>query len=151
MSDSEDSFEPPLLDVPTPPDNIRLKKLTGASQRRAYSPMPHPQNLFNPPAHASGKHMTAALMQRTCQILLGPPAHLVALMLRIAANISHGVFGFNTYRVPQETERIPCQWDSSSGDDEEWAEDDFGIPLGHLEASGLRKREPGQGRDWELD
>jgi len=150
MSDSEDNFEPPLLDVPTPPDTIRLKKLTGASQRRAYSPMPQPQNLFNPPSQAPRKQFTAALVQKTYQILLGPPAHLVALMLRIAAHISNGAFGFNTYRVPQEAERIPCSWESSSGDDDEWAEDDFGIPLGHLEPSGLRRREPAQG-SWDLD
>ncbi|KAF2807735.1 uncharacterized protein BDZ99DRAFT_392342 [Mytilinidion resinicola] len=150
MSDSDDSFEPPLPDVPTPPDAIRLKKLTGASQRRAYSPMPHPQNLFNPPSHAPQQQFTAALVQKTCQLLLGPPAHLVALMLRIAAHISNGAFGFGTYRVHQETERIPCSWESSD-DGDEWAEDDFGIPLGHLEPSGLRRREPSSHGSWEVD
>lgn len=149
MSDSEDSFEPPLLDVPTPPDTIRLRKLTGASQRRAFSPMPHPQNLFRPPSQAPPRNqLSAALVQKTCAILLGPPAHLVALMLRIAAKISNGAFGFNTYRVPRDGERIPCSWESS-GDEEEWHEDDFGIPLGNLEATALRKRELGSA--WEVD
>ncbi|KAF2495540.1 hypothetical protein BU16DRAFT_510405 [Lophium mytilinum] len=150
MSDSDDSFEPPLPDVPTPPDAIRLKKLTGASQRRAYSPMPHPQNLFNPQSHAPQQQFTAALVQKTCQLLLGPPAHLVALMLRIAAHISNGAFGFGTYRVHQDTERIPCSWESSD-DGDNWAEDDFGIPLGHLEPSGLRRREPSAHGGWEVD
>lgn len=151
MSDSEDSSESPMLDVQTPPDAIRMRKLTGASQRRAYSPMPHPKNLFNPASQAPRNQLSATIVQKTCQILFGPPANLVAMMLRIAAQITNGIFRFNTYRVPRQAERIPCSWDSSSGDDDDWAEDDFGIPLGHLDASGLRMRSPGQGRGWELD
>lgn len=148
MSDSEDSFEPPLLDVPTPPDTIRLRKLTGASQRRAFSPMPRPSNLFNPPLQAPRKQLTAALVQKTYALLLGPPAHLVALMLRIAAKVANGAFGFNTYHIPREGERIPCSWESSE-DEDEWSEDDYGIPLGSLEASALRRRDLGSA--WEVD
>lgn len=148
MSDSDDSFEPPLLDVPTPPDTIRLRKLTGASQRRAFSPMPRPSNLFSPPLQAPRKQLTAALVQKTCALLLGPPAHLVALMLRIAAKVANGAFGFNTYRIPRDGERIPCSWESS-GDEDEWSEDDYGIPLGSLEASALRGRNLGPA--WEVD
>ncbi|KAF2268520.1 hypothetical protein CC78DRAFT_565405 [Lojkania enalia] len=140
ISDSEeDSFEPPFLDVPTPPDTIRLRRLTGASQRRAFSPMPHPQNLFCPPVQPR-KQFTAALVRRTCELILGPPAHLVTLMLRIAAKISLGSFGFNTYRVRHTGEKIPCSWESS--DEDEWEEDDYGIPLGNLEGSMLRRRVP---------
>lgn len=139
ISDSEeDSLEPPFLDVPTPPDTIRLKRLTGASQRRAYSPMPHPQNLFCPPNPSRGKQFTAALVRKTCELILGPPAHLVSLMLSIAAKVSNGVFGFNTYHVRHTGERIPCSWESS--DEGEWEEDDYGIPLGNLEGSTLRRR-----------
>ncbi|KAF2106312.1 inheritance of peroxisomes protein 1-domain-containing protein [Lophiotrema nucula] len=147
VSDSEeDSLEPPFLDVPTPPDNIRLKRLTGASQRRAFSPMPHPQNLFCPPAQPR-KQFTAALVRRTCELILGPPAHLVTLMLSIAARVSNG-FGFNTYRVRHTGEKIPCSWESSEEEDE-WEEDDYGIPLGNLdrEGSALKRR----ARSGELD
>ncbi|KAF2195432.1 hypothetical protein K469DRAFT_681747 [Zopfia rhizophila CBS 207.26] len=142
ISDSDDSLEPPFLDVPTPPDTIRLKRLTGASQRRAFSPMPQPQNIFFPPAPGPRKQFTATLVRKTCEIILGPPAHLVSLMLRIAAKISAGAFNFNTYRVRNTGEKIPCSWESS--DEGEWAEDDFGIPLGNLEgSSSLRRRERG--------
>ena len=147
VSDSEeDSLEPPFLDVPTPPDNTRLKRLTGASQRRAFSPMPHPQNLFCPPAQPR-KQFTAALVRRTCELILGPPAHLVTLMLSIAARVSNG-FGFNTYRVRHAGEKIPCSWESSEEEDE-WEEDDYGIPLGNLdrEGSALKRR----ARSGELD
>ncbi|KAF2687955.1 hypothetical protein K458DRAFT_385519 [Lentithecium fluviatile CBS 122367] len=140
VSDSDDdSVRPPSLDVPTPPVALRMKRLTGASQKRAFSPMPQPQNLFCPPAHNQRKQFTTALIRKTCEIVLGPPAHLVQLMLRIAANISDGVFGFKTYRVPRTTEKIPCSWESS--DEDEWPEeDDFGIPLRTLDDSTVRRR-----------
>lgn len=136
ISDSEDDVLP-FLDVPTPPDNIRLKRLTGASQRRAFSPMPQPQNLFLPVTQPR-KQFTTALVRKTCEILLGPPAHLVTLMLRIAAQVSNGVFRFDTYSMRHTVEKIPCSWESS--DEDEWEEDDYGIPLSNLESSTLRRR-----------
>lgn len=140
VSDSDDdSLEPLFLDVPTPPDAIRMKRLTGASQRRSFSPMPPPQNLFCPPNRAPSKPFTAALVRKTYELILGPPAHLVTLMLKIAAHISNGAFGFNTYRVRHTSERIPCSWESS--DEDEWEEDDYGIPLANLDGQTLRRRE----------
>ena len=144
VSDTEED-SPPMLDVPTPPEYIRMRRLTGASQRRAFSPMPHPQNLFFP-AVSSGprQQLTNALIRKTYELVLGPPHHLVTLMLRIAAKIRNGAFGFTTYRVPQHGEKVPCSWDSS---DDEWSEDDFGIPLKNLESSTLRKRNCSPGVD----
>jgi hypothetical protein len=143
VSDSDDdSLSLPSLDVATPPDAIRMKRLTGATQKRAFSPMPAPQNLFCPPASGPRKQFTNALMRKTAEIVLGPPAHLVSLMLRIAAKISDGVFSFNTYRIRNITEKIPGSWLSDDDDEEEnWAsEDDFGIPLRSLDESGSMRR-----------
>lgn len=125
----EDSLGHLSLDVPTPPDMIRMRKLTGASPRRAFSPMPQPQNLCFPTRHQTDQKFTTALVRKTCEIVLGPPQHLVSLMLRIAASISNG-FGFSTYRV-RRTTNIPGSWESS-GEEDEWEEDDFGIPLSNL-------------------
>ena len=125
VSDSDDDSIPGL-DVPTPPDAIRMKRLTGATQRRAFSPMPQVQNLFRPPKPSPSREFTNVLVRKTCELVLGPPVHLVSMMLRIAASISNG-FGFGTYRV-RRTERIPCSWESD--EEPEWPEDDFGIPLG---------------------
>lgn len=137
VSDSdEDSLELPSLDVPTPPDMIRMRKLTGASPRRAFSPMPQPQNLCFPTRHKPNQKFTTALVRKTCEIVLGPPQHLVSLMLRIAASISNG-FGFSTYRV-RRTNNIPGSWESS-GEEDEWDEDDFGIPLSNLGEPALRR------------
>lgn len=137
VSDSdEDSQGLPSLDVPTPPETIRMRKLTGASPRRAFSPMPQPQNLCFPTRQKPDQKLTTALVRKTCEIVLGPPQHLVSLMLRIAASISNG-FGFATYRV-RRTETIPGSWESS-GDEDEWEEDDFGIPLSNLGEPATRR------------
>jgi hypothetical protein len=136
MSDSDgDSVGRTSLDIPTPPDAIRLRKLTGASQKRAFSPMPPAQNLFCPPKHNPGRDFTNALVRKTCEIVLGPPAHLVSVMLRIATSISHG-FSFGTYRV--RAEKIPCSWESD--DEADWAEDDFGIPLNNIREPAVRRQ-----------
>ncbi|KAF1848588.1 uncharacterized protein K460DRAFT_384675 [Cucurbitaria berberidis CBS 394.84] len=138
VSDSDDdSIELPSLDVPTPPDAIRMKRLTGASQRRAFSPMPHAQNLFCPPRRNHGQNFTNALVRKTSELVLGPPAYLVSLMLRIAQSISNG-FGFSTYHV-RRTEKIPCSWESD--DEAGWhEEDDFGIPLGNIRGGATQRR-----------
>ncbi|KAI8938949.1 hypothetical protein NX059_004801 [Plenodomus lindquistii] len=138
VSDSDDdSIELPALDAPTPPNAIRMKRLTGASQRRAFSPMPQAQNLFRPPQQKLGRNFTSALVRKTCELVLGPPSHLVSVMLRIAASISHG-FGFSTYRV-RPAEKIPCSWESD--DDADWQEeDDFGIPLGTVGNPAIRRQ-----------
>jgi hypothetical protein len=137
VSDSdEDSLGMPSLDVPTPPEMIRMRKLTGASPRRAFSPMPQPQNLCFPTKHKPDQKFTTALVRKTCEIVLGPPQHLVSLMLRIAASISNG-FGFSTYRV-RRTGNIPGSWESS-GEEDEWEEDDFGIPLSNMGEPATRR------------
>jgi hypothetical protein len=106
-----------------------MKRLTGASQRRAFSPMPQPKNLFVPPKQNISRQFTNALVRKTYELVLGPPAHLVSIMLRIAASISDG-FSFSTYRV-RRAEKIPCSWESD--EDAEWPdEDDFGIPLNNM-------------------
>jgi hypothetical protein len=137
ISDSDDdSLDRTSLDIPTPPDAIRMKRLTGASQKRAFSPMPPAQNLFNPTKQHPRREFTNALVRKTCEIVLGPPAHLVSIMLRIATSISNG-FSFSTYRV--RAEKIPCSWESD--DEADWAEeDDFGIPLTNIREPALRRQ-----------
>ncbi|KAH7409949.1 inheritance of peroxisomes protein 1-domain-containing protein [Phaeosphaeria sp. MPI-PUGE-AT-0046c] len=137
VSDSDDdSLELPGLDIATPPDAIRMKRLTGASQRRAFSPMPPSKNLFIPSKPTVSRQFTSALVRKTCELVLGPPSHLVSLMLRIAASISN--FGFSAYRVRRE-EKIPCSWESD--DEAEWPdEDDFGIPLSNVGDPTQRRR-----------
>ncbi|KAH8724473.1 inheritance of peroxisomes protein 1-domain-containing protein [Phaeosphaeriaceae sp. PMI808] len=136
VSDSDDdSVELPGLDITTPPDAIRMRRLTGASQRRAFSPMPQPRNLFIPSKPPVSRQFANALVRKTYELVIGPPAHLVSLMLRIAATISN--FGF-LYRLGRE-EKIPGSWESE--DQADWPEeDDFGIPLGNIGDTAHRRR-----------
>jgi hypothetical protein len=139
VSDSdEDSDNPPWSDAVTPPDTIRLRHIprrqSGTSQRHSLEPLPRPVNLFSSPSAPSrGKLLSAALVQKAYALLVGPPAHLVALMLEIAAKILKGIPVM--YDPHGKKERIPCSWEDSEIDEDEWDQDDYGIPL-----NGLRRR-----------
>ena len=134
---------------------------TRQQRRRLVSPMPSSSNLYtplSPRASMSGHHLTTAILQRTCSLLLGPPVHLVALMLRIAAKITNGVFQGSAYGVNSEGQHIPCSWEFSdgSGDDEDEPqsdfeeEDDFGFSVTALSSTRPSRRQE-RGGSWELD
>lgn len=144
------------------PSGPRLRLRNSRRQRqRIISPMPSASNLYtplSPRAHMSGHHLTTAILQRTCSLLLGPPVHLVALMLRIAAKITKGVFQGTAFTVSKDGQHIPCSWDFSdgSGGDEEGSqigaedEDDFGFNVrSHI--SNKERRSSDKGASWEID
>lgn len=111
--------------------------------------------------HSSQQHqyLATALVKKACAVFLGPPAHLVVLMLRIAARFAKGVFPKSLlYESPRgERRRVPGSFNLNESDDdyglsdddepplddEEW-EDDFGVPIDSpvrlSEASGLREK-----------
>lgn len=128
LSDSEDALEPPHLDVPTPPDTLRLRNLTGASQRRAFSPMPHPANMFFRSPSGPRTGTATMIVQKAMEIFMGPPANLVALMLHIAARISLRLRGLASHSGRGD-EILPGTWESGGEEEDEWGEDDYGIPL----------------------
>ena len=141
--------------TPSPTTEIRGRDLK--SRRRSHSPLPSSSNLYapySPRSHMSGHHLTTAILQRTCSLLLGPPVQLVALMLRIAAKIARGAFRGTSYRLGESGQKIPCSWDfSSDGSDEtddSWEEDDYGFSLSRPTSS-----KGGQAREdcgsWEID
>lgn len=141
--------------TPSPTTEIRGRELR--SRRRTHSPLPSSSNLYapySPRSHMSGHHLTTAILQRTCSLLLGPPVQLVALMLRIAAKIARGTFRGTSYRLGESGQKIPCSWDFSSdgsdGTDDSWEEDDYGFSLSRPTSS-----KGGQAREdcgsWEID
>ncbi|MCJ1384474.1 hypothetical protein MMC17_007591 [Xylographa soralifera] len=181
---SEDSSTPtwPQTDGPSTPLDPETPGLTndGASQsdelwpevvtpsprtalrrrRRALSPLPPPANLYSPQARLSGHHLTAAILQKTCSLLLGPPIQLVALMLNIAQRITRGAFYTSSVTIGEQGQVIPGTWDQSdteNEDNEVWAEDDYGISLRELlprtsrprDADGSNERDVGG--SWEID
>ncbi|KAI0475037.1 inheritance of peroxisomes protein 1-domain-containing protein [Xylariaceae sp. FL0804] len=105
--------------------------------RRALSPLPPAANLFHSPVTRSQqqqqqtrrqssstalvtavRRLPSTIVQKTVEILLSPPSHLVSLMLKVAARIAAGewrglVLGF----APESGEHIPVQWDYYSDGD----------------------------------
>jgi hypothetical protein len=93
------------------------------------------------------QNLASALVKKACAVFLGPPAHLVAIMLKIAARFADGAMGFGSYLVyqsPAGSKRVPGSFnlesiDADDFDDdrnaqeqlEGWEddEDDFGVPL----------------------
>jgi hypothetical protein len=114
------------------------------------------------PNRAQRNHsITAALVNKACAVFLGPPAHLVTMMLRIAARFSSGAFGSNSMFFVESPigspRRIPGSFyledeedNGGKSEEEDWDEDDFGVPLkSPVRLSGLRERARRHG--WELE
>ncbi|KAF7190650.1 hypothetical protein HII31_07809 [Pseudocercospora fuligena] len=84
--------------------------------------------------------LAAGLVRKAYDVFLGPPAHLIAIMLKIAARFARGTFR-NTllYESPPGMKKhIPGSFDldgsdveflDESEDDGSAGEDDFGVPL----------------------
>lgn len=109
--------------------------------------------------------ITATLVNKAFAVFLGPPAHLVTMMLRIAARFSSGAFGSHSMFFVESPigspRRVPGSfyledeedrgWKSEEEEQvEDWDEDDFGVPLrSPVRISGLRERARRDG--WEME
>lgn len=104
---------------------------SSVGQYRALSPLPPGVNLFNPsrfhrsmadtPERAKTRmeavrRIPSAIINRTCEILLSPPGHLVNLMLKVAARIAAGEWRGLVFGIGEGGEKIPVQWDYSDSD-----------------------------------
>ena len=133
---SQDDDHWPEPATPSPHTKLRLHGIRRRRRRRRdQSPLPTSSNLYSPyspRSHMSGHHMTTAILQKTCSLLLGPPIQLVALMMRIAAKIARGASRGTSFGFGDTGHKIPCSWDFSDASDEadeSWEEDDFGFSL----------------------
>lgn len=142
------------VQTPSPP-GLRVRRTL--QKRRAHSPLPSSTNLYTPyppRPEISGHHLTTAIIQRTCSLLLGPPLQLVALMIRIAARIAKVALQGSSFSYGEGGEKIPCTWDFSSdgsdSSDDFWDEDDYGISLGKT-VSGREVRTIDTSGSWEID
>ncbi|KAI1442289.1 inheritance of peroxisomes protein 1-domain-containing protein [Annulohypoxylon stygium] len=130
---SDSSHTSALEDIQTQEVQLRPRpRINSLSfSRPALSPLPSAVNFFSPPQrHASRSRMDVvrrlpgAIIQKTVEMILAPPTHLVNLMLKVAAKIASGewrglVFGFG-----EGGERIPVQWDYSDGELSDWSDDE---------------------------
>ena len=147
-SQSSDDWSEALTSSPANLLHRRLKQ----SRQREPSPLPAPTNLYSPRRRVSGHHLTTAIIQKTCSILLGPPIQLVAFMLNIAAKIAKGAFRQHPTDY-HATLSMPCTWEISDAENDHrdfWEEDDYGISLGVLPAPYPTTRRD-EGQSWELD
>lgn len=155
ISDKASQSEGTRSEANTPSPLTELRNRRPARRRQTLSPLPSPANLHTPRSRLSGHHLTSAILQKTCALLLGPPVQLVALMLNIASKIAHGAYYGAAFGYADSGEKIPCSWDFSDvdddGDGEGWEEDDFGVSLSNLTSSrDVRAKEMNSG-SWEID
>ncbi len=122
----------------SPRPQIRHRPTASSSispSRRALSPLPPAANLFTPrqpvslslTASARNKlsavrRLPMAVIQKTCEILLSPPSHLINLMLKVAARISAGEWRGFVFGMSDSGEKIPVRWDWSDEDDDGYGE-----------------------------
>ncbi|KAI0803430.1 inheritance of peroxisomes protein 1-domain-containing protein [Xylaria sp. FL0064] len=102
----------------TPP----LSALDGKVQARP--PLPRAANFFTPGSRQTSqsrltavRRLSITILQKTIDLLLGPPSHLVKLMLRVAAKIAAGQWRGLVLGFSESGEEIPVQWDYSSDDE----------------------------------
>ncbi|KFX92334.1 hypothetical protein V490_05433 [Pseudogymnoascus sp. VKM F-3557] len=92
-----------------------------SSRRRALSPLPSPANLFSPSRSRArhlrtARHLPTAIIQKTWEILMSPPSHLVQIMVEIAAKIKAGQWRGAVFGVDEGGEEVVGQWDYEDGD-----------------------------------
>ncbi|KAM3086430.1 hypothetical protein ACMFMG_000565 [Clarireedia jacksonii] len=144
-SDSEKS-EDESFEITTPsPPRLRHRATTSSnSRRRTLSPLPATVNLFSPPRSSrrlqTARHLPTAIIQKTCEILLSPPSHLLNMMVNIASKIAAGEWrGF----LLGEGEAV--HWD--------FTEDDYGCSLAPAvsERKAISQYGTSSGGSWEVD
>lgn len=168
INDTASQTSDPNPDDPVTPSPRTQLRRRRTSKKRAVSPLQPPANVYSPRSRLSGHHLTTAILQKTCSLLLGPPIQLVALMLNIARKIAQGSYCGFAFGHGEQGQRIPCSWDFSEDESEEavggegWYEDDYGVSLRSSSSSSggekkkvvvrkAKKEEVAVGGSWEID
>lgn len=129
-------------EIVTPPETLRVKKNRHIPKADTVSQT----SLSRRASRESQNVLADGIMRKTVGIFLGPPAHLVSIMLKIASKISTGAFNF-TIRSPLGTpQRVPGSWYLADDDQDEWDIDDYGFPVG-LPGSAQKRAI----RNWTVD
>jgi hypothetical protein len=152
-SENTDDEQFEILTPPTVRSTIRHRATTSSnSRRRELSPLPAAVNLFSPPRRRSrrlqtARHLPTAIIQKTCEILLSPPSHLLSLMLGIASKIAAG-----EWRGVLTGQGESVHWDfEDEYAGEAWTEDDYGISLPKAQQKKTKKSKDVPGGSWDVD
>ncbi|ROW07408.1 hypothetical protein VMCG_03724 [Cytospora schulzeri] len=121
------------------------------STPRSLSPLPPPATLFTPRGGAlrrlpstaelqvrassavrTIRRIPSAILNKTCEMFFSPPAHLINIMLKVAARIAAGEWRGFVFGMGEEGEVVDVRWDWSDEHDldegaalEGWSEADF--------------------------
>lgn len=136
------------------------------STPRSLSPLPPPATLFTPRAggalrrlpstaelqvRASSavrtiRRIPSAILNKTCEMFFSPPAHLINLMLKVAARIAAGEWRGFVFSRGEEGEVVDVRWDWSDDQDldegaalEGWSDADFDFADNGLGVRGRKK------------
>jgi hypothetical protein len=143
--------------TPSPP-RLRHRGTTSSnSRRRTLSPLPAAANILSPPPRSrrlqTARHLPTAIIQKTCEILLSPPSHLLHMMINIASKIAAG-----EWRGVLLGDGEAVHWDFTEDEyhGENWREDDFGFsltptPSRRRGVSSQIKDNTTSGASWEVD
>ncbi|KAF7876549.1 hypothetical protein EAF04_001638 [Stromatinia cepivora] len=143
--------------TPSPPRLRNCGTRNSNSSIRTLSPLPSAVNLFSPPPGSrrlqTARHLPTAIIQKTCEILLSPPSHLLHIMMNIASKIAAG-----EWRGVLLGEGEAVHWDFTEDEyhGETWTEDDFGFrltptPSRRRVSSSESKNSTASGESWEVD
>lgn len=95
-----------------------------ARNRRALSPLPSAAVLFTPTEGRTlqtARHLPTAIIQKTWEILLSPPSHLVEMVLQLAARVAQRLRNGQAWDGDADTD---CE-----DDFEDHEEDDYGMAI----------------------
>ncbi|KAG8629163.1 hypothetical protein KVT40_003028 [Elsinoe batatas] len=127
-SDSEDHS---WGEVVTPPETLRIRKTRKMNAAESLSRASSTSRLRRS-SRESQTALTNGIVRKTCSIVLGPPAHLVSIMLKIAAKITNGAFSLTIKSPSDSPHTVPGSW--YVGDEEDdWDLDDYGFPVGQAQ------------------
>lgn len=135
-------------EIRSPPETLRQRRARKASSQRSDSPAQSGRRLYRSTSSDSQRALTDGLVRKTCSIFLGPPANLVALMLRIAAKIASGAVNLTIQSPPGSRKRVPGSWDLSE-DEDDWDIDDYGYTVRNVPQLAVSK--DALGKAWDLD
>ncbi|KAI0424891.1 inheritance of peroxisomes protein 1-domain-containing protein [Xylaria sp. FL1042] len=125
-TDSESlSGAPPLSTLDSEVQARRRSRSNSLSaSHQALSTLPPAANFFTSTSRqtsqsrlAAVRRLSVTILQKTVDLLLGPPSHLIKLMLRVAAKIAAGEWRGLVLGFSESGEEIPVQWDYYSDDE----------------------------------
>lgn len=126
---SDSSITAPSTPLQVPKREGRRPSMSSterAKNHRALSPLPSAAVLFTPTkarALQTARHLPTAIIQKTWEILLSPPSHLVEMILQVAARVAQRLRNGQTWDGEPETDY------EDDFDDDNDEEDDYGMPI----------------------